>query len=219
MRISKSIAALVAIICEEGPLSPGHTAAALAIANMTDVHLKNSRTAALEEGSLEALVRIAGHAEEEGRVHAVRCLANLSEPYDNRELIGVTEGAFETLLLAIGSNNDTLATTAAFTLAKLTESVAANIVALADTFNVMEKLTECVVRGSRRARSNAAVCLCHLTARRHGISVKVARTAGARILVVSLSISSDLSYCDEMCFNQISIIVTLKSTLLYYDVL
>ncbi len=34
------------------------------------------------------------------------------------------------------------------------------------------------MRGSRRARSNAAVCICHLTARRHGISVKVARTAG-----------------------------------------
>ena len=27
-------------------------------------------------GALEALVRIAGHAEEEGRVHAVRSLAN-----------------------------------------------------------------------------------------------------------------------------------------------
>jgi hypothetical protein len=201
-----SIAALIAVLREEGPLSPGHTAAALALANLTDAHLKNSRTAALEDGAIEALVRVAGHAEEEGRVHAVRSLANLSEPYDNRELIGATEGALETLLLAVGSNNDTLATTAAFTLAKLTESVAANVVALAATFNAIEKLTECIVRafskvlhivplhskytraltlanlcqvrGSRRARSNAAVCICHLTARRHGISVKVARTAG-----------------------------------------
>ena len=173
-----SIAALVAIIVEVGPLSPGHTAAALALANLTDVHLKNSRTAALEECSLEALVRIAGHAEEEGRVHAVRCMANLSEPFDNRELIGATEFALETLLLGVGSSNDTLATTAAFALAKLTESVAANVVALCGTFNAIEKLTECVVRGSRRARSNAAVCICHLTARRHGNSVKAARTAG-----------------------------------------
>jgi len=174
-----SIAALVALIVEEGPLNPLHTAAALALANMTDAHLKNSRTTALEEGGLEALVRIAGHAEEEGRVHAVRCLANLSEPYDNRELIGATEGSLETLLLALGSSNDTLCTTAAFTLAKLTESVAANVVALADTFNAVPKLTECVARGSRRARSNAAVCVCHLTARRHGNSVLVARSPGA----------------------------------------
>ena len=58
--------------------------------------------------------------------------------------------------------------------AKLTESVAANVVALAHhTFNAVEKLTECIVRGSRRARSNAAVCVCHITARRHAVSVKV----------------------------------------------
>ena len=114
-----------------------------------------------------------GHAEEEARVHAVRCLANLSEPFDNRELVGGTEAALETLLLAVGSSNDTLATTGAFALAKLTEGVAANVVALGGTFRAVEKLTECVVRGSRRARSNAAVCVCHLTARRHGLSVQV----------------------------------------------
>ena len=106
-------------------------------------------------------------------MHAVRCLANLSEPFDNRELVGGTEAALETLLLAVGSSNDTLATTGAFALAKLTEGVAANVVALGGTFRAVEKLTECVVRGSRRARSNAAVCVCHLTARRHGLSVQV----------------------------------------------
>jgi hypothetical protein len=48
------------------------------------------------------------------------------------------------------------------------------VVALAHhTFNAVEKLTECIVRGSRRARSNAAVCVCHITARRHAVSVKV----------------------------------------------
>ncbi len=47
-----SIAAVAALVAEEGPLRTLHTAAALALANLTDAHIKNSCTAAREEGAL-----------------------------------------------------------------------------------------------------------------------------------------------------------------------
>jgi hypothetical protein len=47
-----SIAAIAALVAEQGPLRTLHTAAALALANLTDAHIKNSCTAAREEGAL-----------------------------------------------------------------------------------------------------------------------------------------------------------------------
>ncbi|KAJ1490954.1 armadillo-type protein, partial [Baffinella frigidus] len=171
--------ALVALAATEEEMGQIHTVAALALANLTDANADNCRSVCVEPGALDALVRISTLAGEEGRRHAIRALANLSEFYDNRAAIVATHAAVPCLLQGSVDSSDAIATTAAFCLAKLSDHTDKLILHIADTPACFERLSECVSRGSYRAISNAAVCFCHLSAKRHSVSVRIAETKGA----------------------------------------